>query len=132
MRIPLLALALGVALAAALPVRADVLQGDRFITAMKDNTVSGKTAAGASYNLYFLYFLPGGAVTYSDAVGHRVGGRWRLDRVGDVCVSWHGDTALPTGCYRVRADDRRLTWSTKDGHSDDTPRGAVINAFLTR
>jgi hypothetical protein len=129
MRIPLLVLAFGVALAAALPARADVLQGDRFITAMKDNTVSGKTAAGASYNLYF---LPGGAVTYRDASGRHVGGRWRLDRVGDVCVSWHGDTALPTGCYRVRADDRRLTWSSKAAHSDETLRGAVINAFLTR
>src|SRR5215470_3149378 len=95
MRIPLAALGFGVALAAALPARADVLQGDRFITAMKDNTVSGKTAAGTSYNLYF---LPGGTVTYDDAVGHRVFGGWQLDRVGDVCVTWHGDTALPAGC----------------------------------
>ena len=129
MRIPLLVLVFGAALAVALPAHADILQGDRFITAMKDNTVSGRTAAGTSYNLYF---LPGGAVTYSDAVGHRVGGRWRLDRAGDVCVSWHGDTALPTGCYRVRADDRRVTWSTKDAHGDNTLRGAVIDAFLTR
>lgn len=129
MRVPLLVLAFGAALAVALPAHADILQGDRFITAMKDNTLSGRTAAGTSYNLYF---LPGGAVTYSDAVGHRVGGRWRLDRVGDVCVSWHSDTALPTGCYRVRADARRLTWSTKGSHGDDTLRGGVINAFLTR
>lgn len=129
MRTPLLVLAFGVALAAAVPARADDLQGDRFITAMKDNTVSGRTAAGAAYNLYF---LPGGAATYSDAVGHRVVGRWQLDRAGDVCVSWHGDTALPDGCYRVRADDRRLTWSSKDAHSDELLRGAVINAFLTR
>jgi len=129
MRIPLLALAFGVALAAAVPARADLLQGDRFITAMKDNTVSGRTTAGAAYNLYF---LPGGAATYSDTVGHHVIGRWRLDRTGDVCVSWHGDTALPTGCYRVRADDRRMTWSSKDARSDEILQGAVINAYLTR
>lgn len=129
MRISLLALAFGVAFAAALPAHADVLQGDRFITAMKDNTVSGRTAGGASYNLYF---LPGGAATYSDTVGHRVVGRWRLDRGGDVCVSWHGDTALPTGCYRVHADDRRVTWSSKSTDSDEILQGAVINAFVTR
>jgi fructose-1,6-bisphosphatase/sedoheptulose 1,7-bisphosphatase-like protein len=62
MRIPILVLAFGVALAAALSARAEILQGDRFITAMKDNTVSGRTTAGTAYNLYF---LPGGAVTHS-------------------------------------------------------------------
>ena len=131
MRIPALALAFGAALAAAaLPARGEILQGARFITAMKDNTVSGKTAAGTSYNLYF---LPGGAVTYSDAIGHRVFGRWQLDRVGDVCVSWHGDTALPAGCYRVRANGRELAWWSKQSpRADETLRGAVINAFLTR
>ena len=91
--------------------------------------MSGRTAAGAAYNLYF---LPGGAATYSDAAGRHVGGRWRLDRVGDVCVSWRGDAALPTGCYRVRVDDRRLTWWNKSIHSDEALRGAVTDAFLTR
>jgi hypothetical protein len=127
MKTPILVLAFGIALSAALPARAEILQGDRFITAMKDNTVSGRTAAGAAYNLYF---LPGGTATYSDAVGHRNGGSWRLDRVGDVCVSWHGDTALPTGCYRVRADGRSLAWWNKSTRSDEMLRGAVINAFL--
>jgi len=116
--------------AAASPVHAYILQGDRFITAMKDNTVSGTTAAGTTYNLYF---LPGGAATYSDAGGRHVFGRWLLDRTGDVCVTWHGDTALPAGCYRVRANGRDLTWWNKNaGRSDETLRGAVINAFLTR
>ena len=121
-------LALVVALSAALPAHAQILQGDRFITAMKDNTVSGRTAAGAAYNLYF---LPGGAATYSDAAGHRESGSWRLDQVGDVCVSWHGAAALPTGCYRVTADGRSLSWSSKSGRSGETLRGAVTNAFLT-
>lgn len=48
MRIPILLLAFGVALAAALPARAEILQGDRFITAVKDNTMSGRTAAGTA------------------------------------------------------------------------------------
>lgn len=128
MRIPMLVLALGVALAAALPARAEDLQGDRFITALKDNTLSGSTAAGTAYNLYF---LPGGMVTYSDATGHVVGGHWLLDRGGDVCVSWHGDTALPAGCYRVQANGRTLAWWNKENRSDGTLRGAVTNAFLT-
>ena len=130
MKITILALVLGVTLAVALPASAEILQGDRFITAMKDNTVSGKTAAGMSYNLYF---LPGGTVTYDDAVGHRVFGGWQLDRVGDVCVTWHGDTALPPGCYRVRATGHEIAWWNKQyPRSDETLRGAVINAFLTR
>ena len=129
MKVPTLILAFGVALtAAALPARAQILQGDRFITAMKDNTVSGKTASGTAYNLYF---LPGGMVTYSDADGHRDSGSWRLDRVGDVCVSWHGDAALPTGCYRVTANGRSLFWWNKSARSCVTLRGAVTNAFLT-
>lgn len=122
-------LAFGLALAAALPVRAEILQGDRFITAMKDNTLSGRTAAGTAYNLYF---LPGGAVTYRDAGGRHARGRWRLDRIGDVCVSWHGYAALPTGCYEVRADDRRLTWWNKSARGDEALRGAVTGTFLTR
>jgi len=129
MKVPTLILAFGVALtAAALPARAQILQGDRFITAMKDNTVSGKTASGTACNLYF---LPGGMVTYSDADGHRDSGSWRLDRVGDVCVSWHGDAALPTGCYRVTANGRSLSWWNKSARSGETLRGAVTNAFLT-
>lgn len=127
MRIPMLALACGVALAAALPARAEILQGDRFITAMKDNTVSGKSDAGTTYNLYF---LPGGAATYSDALGHHVDGSWRLDRVGDVCVSWHGTTALANACYRVRADGGAVYWWNKSARSDDILRGAVTSAFL--
>ncbi len=128
MKIPTLVLAFGVALtAAALPARAQILQGDRFITAMKDNTVSGKTGSGTAYNLYF---LPGGMVTYSDAAGHRDSGSWRLDQVGDVCVSWHGDAALPTGCYRVTATGRSLSWWNKSARGGDTLRGAVTNAFL--
>src|SRR5262249_31787167 len=50
MKTPILVLAFSIALSAALPVRAEILQGDRFVTAMKDNTVSGQTPTGAAYN----------------------------------------------------------------------------------
>jgi len=127
MKMPTFVLACTVLLAAALPAHALVLQGDRFVTAVKDNTVSGRTAAGTAYNLYF---LPGGAATYSDAAGHREGGRWRLDQAGDVCVSWHSNLAMPAGCYRVRADGRSLVWGNDSAHTGETLRGAVTNAFL--
>jgi hypothetical protein len=124
-----LVLAFGVAFAAAaLPAGAQILQGDRFITAMKDNTVSGTTSSGAVYNLYF---LPGGTVTYRDTGGHRDSGSWRLDRAGDVCVSWHGADAPPAGCYRVTAKGSSLSWWNKSASSGDTLRGTVTNAFLT-
>ena len=128
MKISTFVLAFGVVLSAAvLPAHALILQGDRFVTAMKDNTVSGRTGAGTAYNLYF---LPGGAVTYSDAAGRRESGNWRLDQVGDVCVSWHGNAAMPAGCYRVRANDRSLAWGNDSAHTAETLRGAVTNAFL--
>jgi hypothetical protein len=66
-----------------------MLKGERFITAIKDNTVSGRTTEGIPYNFYF---VPGGAATYSNAPGRRVAGHWQLDRLGDVCVVWKGDT----------------------------------------
>jgi len=128
MRLPITVLAFGIALAATQPANAEDLQGDRFITALNGNTVSGTTTAGTAYNLYF---LPGGTATYGDASGRRVGGHWRLDRSGDVCVTWQSETAFPTGCYRVEADGSNLAWSNKDRRSDQMLRGSVTNAFLT-
>ena len=75
-----------IALAPALAhAAAEQLTGDRFIEVMQDNTLSGTTAGGAAYNLYF---LPGGEVTYDDATGARDRGRWFMDPEGDVCVSF--------------------------------------------
>ena len=119
MRNSTLVMAFGVALAASLPATADILQGDRFITTMKDNTVSGRTTAGITYNLYF---LPGGAATYSDAAGRRIGGYWRLDRMGDVCVVWKSNAPLRAGCYRVSVNVRRVTWTTKSTRVDNELR----------
>mgnify|MGYP003693988033 CR=1 FL=1 len=45
-------------------------------------------------------------------------GGWRLDQVGDICVSWHGNAALPAGCYRVRANGGSLVWGTDAAHTD--------------
>jgi len=128
MKIPTLVVAVSVTLsAAALPARAQILQGDRFITAMKDNTVSGTTSSGTVYNLYF---LPGGTVTYRDTGGRRDSGSWRLDRVGDVCMSWHRADAVPAGCYRVTTKGSSLSWWSKSASGGDTLRGTVTNAFL--
>ena len=71
---------LGAATAAAGP---EALRGDRFITVMQNNTLSGATAGGARYDMYF---LPGGLVTYRDSTGADDRGRWRIDRDGDVCI----------------------------------------------
>jgi hypothetical protein len=55
MKVSTIFLAFAVAVSAApLPASAEILQGLRFVTAMKDNTLSGKTAAGTAYNVYFL------------------------------------------------------------------------------
>jgi hypothetical protein len=123
-----LVMAFGIALAVSRPTIADILKGDRFITAMKDNTVSGRTTAGIAYNFYF---VAGGAAIYSDAAGHRIAGRWHLDRMGDVCVVWKGDTPLRAGCYRVSVNARRVTWTTRSTQVDNEVRGTVINVFPT-
>src|SRR5262245_28467614 len=128
MKYSALVLALGIALAASNPAAADILRGDRVIAAMKDNTVSGRTMAGIAYNFYF---LPGGAAAYSDAAGRRIAGHWQLDRTGDVCVIWNGDTPLRAGCYRVSVNARRVTWTNKSTRVDDEVRGTVINGFPT-
>jgi hypothetical protein len=128
MKDSMLFLAFGVALAASSQATADILQGDRFITVMKDNTVSGRTTASIAYNFYF---LPGGAATYSDGAGRRITGHWQLDRMGDVCVVWKGDTPLRTGCYRVGVNARHVTWTSKSTRIDDEVRGTVTDVFPT-
>jgi hypothetical protein len=76
-----------VAMGAAAPAAAEpqAVRGDRFISMMDGNTLSGTTAAGTAFNLYF---LPGGTATYQDAAGTRDSGTWHLDEAGDVCVAW--------------------------------------------
>ncbi|HTO84767.1 MAG TPA: hypothetical protein VMQ73_21270 [Methylomirabilota bacterium] len=130
MKASIILLAFGVAVsAAALPAGADILKGDRFIAAMKDNTVSGKTGDGTAYNEYF---LPGGSATYTDAAGARVNGRWSLDSSGDVCVSWQRSVPIAEGCFRVTTDGRSVSWQQKSAQADATLRGSVTTTYLTR
>src|SRR5918996_5885219 len=105
----LVATALAPALAFA---AAEQLKGSRFIEVMQDNTLSGTTEGGASYNLYF---LPGGDVTYDDSTGARDRGRWSMDSDGDVCVSFEQVDDGRAQCYRVEVDGRTVTWQGKAG-----------------
>jgi hypothetical protein len=119
----LVAIALAPALAFA---AAEQLKGSRFIEVMQDNTLSGTTEGGASYNLYF---LPGGEVTYDDSTGARDRGRWSMDSDGDVCVSFEQVDDGRAQCYRVEVDGRTVTWQGKaDGQA--TLRGGVAESFL--
>ena len=94
------------------------LRGSRFIEVMQDNTLSGTTADGAAYNLYF---LPGGELTYDDAAGARDRGRWSMDSDGDVCISFETIDSGRSQCYRVELDGRE-THGTKQAFESDRLR----------
>jgi hypothetical protein len=117
-----------VALAPALAVaEVEQLSGSRFIEVMENNTLSGTMASGAAYNLYF---LPGGQVTYDDSTGARDRGQWSIDPDGDVCISFeHADDGR-SKCFRVELDGRKVTWRGKDGGSEASLRGGVVESFL--
>jgi hypothetical protein len=119
----LAAFALAPVLAHAAP---EQLKGSRFIEAMQDNTLSGTTADGAAYNLYF---LPGGEVSYDDSTGARDRGRWWMDPDGDVCVTFTEVDDGRAGCYRVEIDGRTVTWQGKAG-GQGMLRGGVAESFL--
>ena len=55
---------------------AESSRGDQFVTLMDGNTLSGSSAAGLAFNLYF---LAGGQVTYANIAGQRVNGAWHLE-----------------------------------------------------
>ena len=119
----LVAMALAPALALA---AAEQLKGSRFIEVMQDNTLSGTTEGGASYNLYF---LPGGEVTYDDSTGAHDRGLWSMDPDGDVCISFEDVDGGRAQCYRVDVDGRTVTWQGKAG-GQATLRGGVAESFL--
>jgi hypothetical protein len=106
---------------------AEQLTGDRFIEVMQDNTLSGTTAGGAAYNLYF---LPGGEVTYDESTGARDRGRWFMDPEGDVCVSFKTVEDGAAQCYLVKIDGRTVTWNGKAG-GETGVRGNVAESFLS-
>jgi hypothetical protein len=112
---------LGAATAAAGP---EALRGDRFITVMQNNTLSGATAGGARYDMYF---LPGGLVTYRDSTGADDRGHWRIDGDGDVCIAW---TSSEETCFRVTLDGDAVSWEGKSGSGRGRLRGGIADGTL--
>lgn len=103
------------------------IKGDQFITAMEGNTLSGKNANGAAFNIYF---LPGGEVTYTDKAGVTDKGAWHLDQDGDVCVAWQNPADAQEGCFGVWADGEKVVWQGKHGSHRGALRGGVTETFL--
>jgi len=118
----LLGSVLGAASAAA--AGPETLRGDRFITVMQNNTLSGATASGARYDMYF---LPGGLVTYRDSAGADDRGRWRIDRDGDVCIAWASSEET---CFRVTLDRDTVSWEGKSGSGRGRLRGGIADGTL--
>ena len=118
-----------VAAAMAAPASAapQVLRGDEFITMMQRNTLSGTTAAGTDFDIYF---LPGGTATYREATGTHDSGSWHLDSDGDVCVAWRNPQYVQTGCFRVAVDGDKVAWEAKAGSGRAALRGDVTETFL--
>lgn len=107
-----------------IPAAAAMMRDSRFVEALKDNTVSGKTASGVPYNLYF---LEGGQVTYADAGGRHDSGTWRISENGDVCLRWRNSAAPVGGCFRVSIDARGMAWAQGDSKVRFVLRGAVTS-----
>jgi len=103
-----------------------LLTGDEFITVMQNNTLSGTTAAGGAFNVYF---LPGGTATYKDAKGDHDTGAWHLDK-GGVCVDWRNPRDKQQGCFRVLVEGDRVTLEGQSGSSHATLRGGISETFL--
>jgi hypothetical protein len=103
------------------------LKGMRFIDVMQDNTLSGTTASGAEFNMYF---VAGGGVTYEDSSGVRDRGRWQMDPDGDVCITWRERQPDQEHCYRVTVDGDHVSWEGKAGSGDALLRGGVGSSFL--
>jgi hypothetical protein len=103
------------------------VKGDQFITMMESNTLSGHTAAGTAFNIYF---LPGGVATYTDDTGARDSGNWHLDKDGDVCVAWRDPAERQQGCFRVTVDGDKVGWEGKQGGGRGVLRGGISETFL--
>ena len=103
-----------------------LLTGDEFITVMQNNTLSGTTAAGDAFNVYF---LPGGAATYKDATGAHDTGVWHLDK-GGICLDWRNPRDKEQGCFRVLVDGDSVTLEGPAGSSRAILRGGISETFL--
>ncbi len=120
--LPLLLLLPAPAAAEPHPVR----WGD-FVTMMQGNTLSGTTAAGIVFNMYF---IAGGNATYQEVGGTRDFGTWHLDKDGDVCVVWKNSPDSANGCFHVTVDGSKVAWEGKDTGGSGKLRGGVTETFL--
>jgi hypothetical protein len=98
-----------------------------FVTMMQGNTLSGKTAAGTVFNMYF---IAGGNATYQEVGGTRDFGTWHLDQDGDVCVVWKNSPDSANGCFRVTVDGNKVAWEGKETGGSGVLRGGVTETFL--
>ena len=98
-----------------------------FVTMMQGNTLSGTTAAGTVFNMYF---IAGGNATYQEVGGTRDFGTWHLDKEGDVCVVWKNSPDSANGCFHVTVDGSKVAWEGKDTGGSGMLRGGVTETFL--
>jgi len=120
--VPLLLLLSAPAAAEPQPVR-----WGNFVTMMQGNTLSGTTAAGTVFNMYF---IAGGNATYQEVGGTRDFGTWHLDDDGDVCVVWNNSPDSANGCFRVTVDGSKVAWEGKETGGSGMLRGGVTETFL--
>ena len=106
---------------------AESSRGDQFVTLMDGNTLSGNTASGSAFNLYF---LAGGQVTYASIAGQRVNGAWHLSRSGKVCITWPRQVEALEGCFRMSIDGDRIIWRGENASGRGILRGGVTDSFL--
>ena len=106
---------------------AENTSGDRFVTVMDGNTLSGTSLAGLAFNLYF---LAAGQVTYVTVAGQRVEGTWHLDSNDDVCIEWPRRVEAMEGCFQISIDGDRIVWRNRAASRHGVLRGGVTNQFL--
>lgn len=126
--IPIVVVSTILNLAALVPLAAGAMLHDsRLVEILKDNTLSGTTASGTPYNLYF---LEGGQATYADANGHHESGSWHLGENGDICLSWHDSSTPGAGCFHMTIRGREVTWTSADSEFRSVLRGAITSTYL--
>jgi hypothetical protein len=118
-----------VALLASVPAEANDLRGDNFISTVNRNTLTGTMRNGTPYRIYF---VPGGQATLQLGTQEPVFGTWALDKVGDVCLKWPRGAAAEDGCYRVRFDGSKVTWSNKNVTHKGGLLGGVAPLEMTK
>jgi hypothetical protein len=123
----LLLFSIALLLTSPIATSAESWRGDEFVTLMDGNTLSGSTAAGLAFNLYF---LASGQVTYANIAGQRVSGAWHLDRNGDVCITWSRRVEAFEGCFRMYVDGDRIIWRSERASGRGVLRGGVTDSFL--